>query len=198
MLQVSRHELRNPLHFKVLEDVEDKKKKGKRRYYRSSDVDVPFRVHVAWIETRKFGVSGDLVGDAHGNAWDAYVTCQLFCNGSLLCLAEQTCHHSLVGTLAFNEWITLPITIDALPLNTMAVLNVWDYNGKAPVCLGGTTIPVFRSTRKMVKGRRKAYLWPRCEGDGINYPSNTPWNAARAGRYGFSLSAHGKIRKAKV
>jgi hypothetical protein len=64
----------------------------------------------------------------------------------------------------------------------MAVFTVWDcgVNGQ-PVAIGGTSIHLFAgnaSVQKMVKGKKKLYLWPRQQGDGQE-PSSTPWDAAQ-------------------
>lgn len=112
--------------------------------------------------------------DEISSAWDLFVTCQLFADGEPLCLPEGTSRHGLVGRPAWNEWLTLPITVDALPQSTVAIFTVWDVG---PVALGSTTIPVFSETSgKLRKGRKKMLLWLNQAGD----PSDgtTPWDAA--------------------
>ena len=70
--------------------------------YRSSDLaNVPFRVLVSHL-------------DSQTAPEDAYVSCQLFAgDDEELCLPETTAHQE--GRPSFHEWLSLPVTVDALP-----------------------------------------------------------------------------------
>ena len=111
--------------------------------------------------------------------WDFYVTAQIFADGEPLCLPEQTSHRNLMGKPTWNEWLSLPVTVDALPLSSVCVFNVWDCSseGKA-IPVGGTSIPIFSEKYKMLKGRKKLFLWMGKEGDGAHNNSSTPYDAA--------------------
>lgn len=135
---------------------------------------------ISHIEARQ--LSGQPVED-HGNScWDYFVTCQLFADGEPLCLPEQTCFKPLIGRPSWNDWLHFPVTVDALPLSCVAVFNVWDCGtGKdaRPVVVGGTSIPVFHSSKgTMVKGRKKLFLWKDRVADAGSV-SETVWDAAQ-------------------
>ncbi len=112
--------------------------------------------------------------DDSSSSWDLFVTCQLFADGVPMCLPESTCHHDLVARPSWNEWLALPVTVDALPLSSVAVFTVWD---TGPVAVGSTTIPIFsEKSGKMRKGRKKMMLWLNRTGDASD--GTTPWDAA--------------------
>ena len=142
----------------------------------ASLLQVQFRVHCTHIDARK--LQGQLVDEHERSAWDLFITCQLFADGEALCLPEQTSHKQLMGRPTFNEWLHLPITLDALPLSTVAVFNVWDCASSSPkpVCVGGTSLPLFDEKMRLRKGRKKMYLWIGKTGDGVQM--TTPWDAA--------------------
>ncbi len=115
---------------------------------------MPFRVFVSNLEAK---VLAGLPVDESSSSWDLFVTCQLFADGEAMCLPETTSHHALIGRPAWNEWVTLPITVDALPQSSVAVFTVWD---SGPSIVGSTTIPLFSETsNKLRKGRKKMMLW---------------------------------------
>jgi hypothetical protein len=130
-------------------------------------------VFVSHVEAKVFA---GLPVDDNSSAWDLFVTCQLFADLEAtepMCLAEGTCHHGLVGRPTWNEWLTLPITVDALPVTSVAVFTVWD---SGPVAVGSTTIPLFSDTSgKLRKGRKKMMLWLKRDGRG---GESTRWDAA--------------------
>lgn len=84
--------------------------------------------------------------------------------------------------LTRRQWLALPVTLDALPSSALVVFTVWDCGAHGePVAVGGTTVPIFRADAplaKMVKGRKRLYLWPRREGSGADAVT-TPWDAAQ-------------------
>jgi hypothetical protein len=92
-----------------------------RAFYRSSDLSVPFCVYIAGLEA--FQLAGKRVAENGSSSWDFYVTCQIFADGKALCLPEMTSHRALVGRPLWNEWLTLPVTIDTLPESSLAVFT---------------------------------------------------------------------------
>ncbi len=88
----------------------------------------------------------------------------------------------MAHTHARTQWLALPVTLDALPSSALAVFTVWDCGAQGePVAVGGTTVPVFRQDMplaKMVKGRKRLFLWLGREGSGADAVT-TPWDAAQ-------------------
>jgi phosphatidylinositol 3-kinase len=136
---------------------------------------MPFRVLVSHVEAKM--LVGLPVEEKGSSEWDLFVTCQIFADGEALVLPEATCHRPLIGRPTWNEWLTLPITVDALPVSSVAVFTVWDCGASGvPVAIGGTTIPLFGENSKMRKGRKKLFLWLGRSGDGLE--GQSPFDAA--------------------
>lgn len=65
----------------------------------------------------------------------------------------------------WNEWLTLPINYDSLPINSYLAITVWDLSptgGKDAqghaIPFGGTTLPLFDKENQLQKGRQKCHV----------------------------------------
>ncbi|KAI9850100.1 MAG: Phosphatidylinositol (PI) 3-kinase [Thelocarpon superellum] len=111
---------------------------------------------------------------------DLYVTVQLWADSKPLSVPVQTAYKSFKANRTWNEWLTLPITYDTLPLGAQLAITVWDLSpcggdgakGHA-VPFGGTTVPLFESENTLQKGRQKCRIHRHKAADGFSF-STTP------------------------
>lgn len=87
-------------------------------------------------------------------------------------------NHSLPDR--WNEWLTLPINYDSLPINSYLAITVWDLSptggtnaqGHA-IPFGGTTLALFDKDNQLQKGRQKCHVHRHKLADG-NDNTTTP------------------------
>lgn len=80
----------------------------------------------------------------------------------------------------WNEWLTLPINYDSLPINSYLAITVWDLSptggtnaqGHA-IPFGGTTLALFDKDNQLQKGRQKCHVHRHKLADG-NDNTTTP------------------------
>lgn len=104
----------------------------------------------------------------------------------------QTAYKAFRTERKWNEWLTLPINICDVPINSYLAITIWDLSptgGKNAqghaIPFGGTTLPLFDKDNQLHKGRQKCHVHRHKLADG-NDNTTTPALAGKkkSGRKG--------------
>ncbi|KAK5726713.1 Phosphatidylinositol (PI) 3-kinase [Elasticomyces elasticus] len=97
--------------------------------------------------------------------------------------------HFKTAPRVWNQWLTLPVNYNVLPVNTVLAVTIWDLSpihgpGEEEghhVPFGGTTIPLYDDEGTLRTGRQKCKVWRHRHGDGYS-DTSTPWQVKSRNR----------------
>eukprot|EP00760_Papus_ankaliazontas_P025458 PhM_4_TR2720/c0_g1_i1/m.105223/K00914/PIK3C3, VPS34; phosphatidylinositol 3-kinase len=121
------------------------------QYTMASDISGSVRVKVA-------GVDGWV-----GQTCDVYCVVTLYAVGQQLCLPLTTSHSTSGDTVAWDSWLTFPVTYAELPLDTLLCVDVFE---PEKGLVGGTSAHLFSARGKLKRGFRRYRLHKCRESDG--------------------------------
>lgn len=96
------------------------------------------------------------------------VTVQVFADCKPMTHPVSTMYKAFKSSRKWNEWLTLPIRYNQLPLTAQLAITIWDFAGPAHrIPYGGTTVKLFEiSDCTLKRGRQKLKVWADVEADG--------------------------------
>lgn len=105
---------------------------------------------------------------------DLYLTVQVWADSKPLTVPLQTAYKSFKHERRWGDWLTLPVTYNALPLAAQLAITVWDLcptggdgaQGHS-IPFGGTTFPLFDKDNTLQKGRQVCHLHRHKAADGL-------------------------------
>ncbi|KAK3665206.1 Phosphatidylinositol (PI) 3-kinase [Elasticomyces elasticus] len=121
---------------------------------------------------------------------DLYITLQPYSDSKPLTVHTQTPYkHFKTAPRVWNQWLTLPVSYNVLPVNTVLAVTIWDLspiNSEGGdeghhVPFGGTTIPLYDDEGTLRTGRQKCKVWIGRHGDGYS-DTGTPWQVKSRNR----------------
>lgn len=108
-----------------------------------------------------------------------YVDCALYLDGAPFGLPTRTRLESSGHPYCWSELITLSTKYRDLTSQAQLALTVWDVScGTDDGLVGGTTVILFNSKKRLKMGKQKLRLWPGKEADGT-IPTKTPGKVPR-------------------
>ncbi|KAI9359230.1 kinase-like domain-containing protein [Zopfochytrium polystomum] len=143
----------------------------------ASEVEAPVRCRIASLEGHRpqkdfLSLLDDPLLRHHAvvgarDTSECYISCQLFADNSPLSLPIRTQYRCFQNHLAWNEWITFPVSYKDLPLSTLVAFTVWDsYGPRRAEPIGGAAVPLFNRNNTLRKGKHKLQMWYWSEADG--------------------------------
>ncbi|PGH03125.1 hypothetical protein AJ79_07452 [Helicocarpus griseus UAMH5409] len=163
----------------------------------SAQVDIPIHVKIGGLEGKQKPIPFSVLiknpelrhlGSNQSSHSDLYVTVQLWASSKPLGVPVQTAYKSFKNSRTWNEWLTVPVLIKDLPINSQLAITVWDlsplggsdaYGHSVP--FGGTTIALFDEGGTLKKGSQKCKIYRHKAADGLSN-TTTPSTPAQKRR----------------
>ncbi|KAH3680585.1 hypothetical protein WICPIJ_008205 [Wickerhamomyces pijperi] len=131
----------------------------------SSDLDIPFRVRICSLEGRKPLITeSDKITHASKlkklsnflPASDLFASVVVTLNNEPLTIPVTTSYVAFKSTRKWNEWLTLPIKINQIPIHSKLEITFWEYDGNENCVFGTSSTDIFNDEDCTLKrGRQK-------------------------------------------
>lgn len=145
------------------------------RFFLSCDINLPITFRVETLDGQISNpFSSDVANLAGEPAPELYVEVALYIDGVLFALPTRTRLAFVEKSCRWNELITLTAKYRDLTADAQIALTVWDVSRpRQEVAVGGATLRLFSSKKRLKTGKQKLRLWRGRIADGT-VPTSTP------------------------